>query len=96
MFCDYFFVPPAPPYAEETLESLFPRGCDMERALLSILDIRGESKNGIFGVRFKTHFLVKSKQLKIQRIRKEISEKKLAEEEKKFLIPNFGLWIIGS
>ena len=46
VFFRYFFVipPPAPPYADETLESLFPRGCETDRALLSILDIRGESK----------------------------------------------------
>ena len=50
-----FFVPPAPPYAEDTLESLFPRGCDTERALLSILDIRGESKNGFLGSESKSH-----------------------------------------
>ena len=82
MFCD-FFVPPAPPYAEDTLESLFPRGCDTERALLSILDIRGESKNGFLGSESKSHSsknnskfkeLNKKSREKIRRRREEISD----------------------
>ena len=84
-FCD-LFVPPAPPYAEDTLESLFPRGCDTERALLSILDIRGESKNGFLGSESKSHSSKNNSKFMELNVK---SREKLGEEEKKLRIPDF-------